>query len=646
MELQGTSLPEAEEKLSVHTRGGPKSPSPANPRRQLICYQRAAVAHVFHERATEVNPVAGIGLSKNANCNLKDTMRLIYDSVWARYGMCSPDEKDEKDSHKIDAMKQIRDPQKDTNRDAHPIFLLRDHQQRDLQDAFAKSKVAVEALLKTESALPPSQRNIEALEAAITKAQKVYDDKYMSYFQSQVATATVGGSSRQVRVFVAFRSAKRALTHWRHHLTAMMHQGLGRYVAFEFNEGLAGGTFSTKDLGYSTSDPLNTARAQQYHSYLNTDIFIGPHGADMHSSAFVKPSALVTELASDGFDNTNVRQFNGGYFSAFAYAKNVGYLKVLTHAKYTTPEYTDPWASEHQSYMSLPDLRQMLSVSVCSWLAMNAVRLADEEVALKGNTSSDLTDYSYIVPWWCRGGARAVTQDELAALQTRSPDEQDAFFQGRLAPTGYGFSQPRCAPLKATVVKAGDALGIGPTVIDQSQLNRLQTECALHVSHDSYNASELCDTRRHVEGLQSLMESMLLMEEGEAQVLARYVVVGADPSATTGEGLLCGEGRLNVTDVANSKQCIISLLESIGKGSVIGGVSPKFVSAVAASSHLSDNLIKQLSFTNSTVQQSVFGYIAEQFLAAPARPTVREGGLPLLTTTDFSYGWKCSSGSE
>lgn len=635
------------------------------PRRQLICYQRAAVAQVFRGgNDLGTNPVAGIGLSQNANCELKSTLSMIYDSVWARYGMCMKDEEGSSSSKGSSAVSE--DAQKNTNRDAHPIFTLKGEKQKTLMAAFSRSRQKISDLLKKIKVDGASlaQYNRTYLVSILAKHQNEYDDLFMKYFAWESDNAKNPKVSRPIRAFIAFRSAKRALTHWRHHLTAMMRDGVGRYVDFEFTEGMGSSAFSSKDPVFSLADPLNTARARQYHTYLSTDLYIGPHGADMHSSAFVKPSALVTELAGDGFDNTNMNSFTGGYFSSFAYARNVGYLRVPTHVKYTTPEHTDSWASEHQSYMSLPDMRQMLSVSVCSWLAMNAVRLADEERnATAGSTS---TDFSYLVPWWCRGGSKVIANDILNQLKGNSPpqslhEEQDQYFDSRLGPTTFGFACPRCPPLRAGVTATGLAEGteyhphstleLLSSAVTQSHLNRLQTECAYGVAVDNYLDTPQHAVRRHAEGLQSLIESLMLVREESAQEAARLMVQGVqrDNAALRADMLLCGESALNVTNVVEGKRCLVFMLEAFATRmqSVNTNLSPSFVQSLRQMRFpletRSSNPIVPL-IVNATLRGQVINYIADQFLAAPARPTVHNAGLPLLTSDEFSYGWKCPYG--
>lgn len=84
--------------------------------------------------------------------------------------------------------------------------------------------------------------------------------------------------------------------------------------------------------------------------------------------------------------------------------------------------------------MSLPDLRQTMAVSVCSWLAMNAVRMRDEAVAKAKTALSSSSPptpqqplplpedaFDYVLPWWCRGGASSVVRDTLRAVGKDAP---------------------------------------------------------------------------------------------------------------------------------------------------------------------------------------------------------------------------------
>lgn len=661
------------------------------PRRQLICYKRAVIGHAHHHGVVaQVNPVSVVGLSISPNCHLRDALQVSYESVWSRYGTCNRSATEVPSlaiDPKINGTNETSyEPARDANRDAHPLFTLSVQNSKALQLAFADSKTNIGRLVRSlgrhsesdlQSYLSANQTIVakatSALAETIRGFQSAYDERLMEYF---VGNTTAGQKGRPIRIFVSFRGTKRLLAHWRNHLTVMMKDGLGKYIDWEFSEGIDTESYPIRDPNYRPADPLNTARARQYHTYLSTDLFIGCHGADMHHSAFVKPSALITEISYNGFDTIKVEDFKAGFFSAFAYGRNVGYLKVKGHNKFLPEAWRDKWTSDHHVYMSLPELRHTLSVSICSWLATNAVRLRDQERASKGINE---TDYSYLVPWWCRGGAthlakgavehlrlrydatsvprpiadQRIIEDRLATfLSPQKQAQQTQYYETRIEKTRYGgLPMVRCPPLRSSAAfdHTSNLVAITPP-INQLALDRLQNECAYPIVFDSYGPDYAFTRRRETEGLQSLLESTLFLEQQLSQRIARLMV----------EGALAATGKLWPTEVSHQAfvktgtPCgLIPLYESNSSIVCLGNLLAILLNLPVDKSAVSSEFIDALNIElpqkdrprlSIALGKKLALYITNQYHYYPALPSPpdRNNESP-QKSTEFSYGWKCDS---
>eukprot|EP00742_Colponemidia_sp_Colp-10_P017836 GILJ01020552.1.p1 GENE.GILJ01020552.1~~GILJ01020552.1.p1 ORF type:complete len:670 (-),score=71.16 GILJ01020552.1:112-1890(-) len=549
---------------------------------------------------------------------------------------------------------------------------------------------------------------VESLTASIGVIQRRYDEQLMAHFTDGDPTR-----SRRIKIFFTYRSTQRVLTHWRHYLSALMGGGIGRFADMQFEEGLAPGIFSRRDKLFSLDEPLNTPRARQYHSYLTTDLLIGPHGADLHHSAYVKPSAVVTEL-THGFYETYNSDFKGGFFSSFAYGKHVGYFRAMIgHKTVHQQEHRDAWEGDHHTYMSLPDLRHTISVNVCGWLSMNSVRLADEARDL--NVSAD---YGHLVPWWCRGGPKSVVRKALSQLRSRyligdsepkypssredlgralwmlQPKqlaEQTEFYTGRATESGFTFDVPVCPPLEpqvgwalakvptalsseapgsaspsissegsnaslphasstappAPIAASNIRLALSPTELTRGHLNKLQNDCARIVTNVPLGDDYLHWRRRLAESMQSLLESVLMLPERKAQLVARMMVDGAAAvSGSVGNlnlirSLLSGQstcGAFPLDDGDEGYKCMSWMLQAL-LGNIVKNsndepeVSDGFLTMLA-----SDDLTTLVA--NETLRAELASYVVTQ-MAVPLIKVSRDTSQAQLETGEFGYGWHC-----
>eukprot|EP00744_Colponema_vietnamica_P009017 GILI01012839.1.p1 GENE.GILI01012839.1~~GILI01012839.1.p1 ORF type:complete len:991 (-),score=116.26 GILI01012839.1:207-2774(-) len=656
-------------------------PTSPKPRRQLICYRRASFGHFFHrEFEQNSNPPGVIGLTSTPNCELEKTLRSAYAPVWARFGMCMKGEEN------FASSKSKVIPELDTNRDAHPIFTMGGERKAALQAAFVKSRREIEHAIRDLEGLPrksllallsyrsTNSRAKEKFMATIRSIQRTYDKRLMAHFVDSGEPAL----SRRIKLFSPFRSKKRVLTHWRYHVTALMHKGMGKYIDFQFEEGLAGGAFTKDDQTYSLADPLNTPRARQYYSYLTADLFLGTHGADFHGSAMAKPSAMITEFGHAGFDDLNM-DFRGGFFSAFAYARHIGYLRIrISRKTVSDTKDRESWEGEHHTYMSLPDLRHSISVSVCAWLATNSVRLPDEDRA--GRNVSE--DYSYLVPWWCRGGAKSVVKSALRQLRSRylsnntepkSPPgkgkcgarwmlqptqlkEQAEFYESRSEESGFPFDGPVCPPLQtavgwshelsinATITKYQTALA--PSKLTLGHLRKLQNECARRVTNVVLGDSYIHVRRRVAEALQSLFEGMLFMSEEKAQLAARLMIDGAAAVA----GQLGNDESAKYSMLSRKQRCgLLALNDGGGRDACLAAM----IAAMLSNSTEAPNPLMSTEFlmmlneyglhvpVRDDLRSELQAYIVSK-MAIPFMETVRDAHPATMETDDYGYGWQCS----
>eukprot|EP00744_Colponema_vietnamica_P017812 GILI01025080.1.p1 GENE.GILI01025080.1~~GILI01025080.1.p1 ORF type:complete len:452 (-),score=24.00 GILI01025080.1:160-1380(-) len=393
---------------------------------------------------------------------------------------------------------------------------------------------------------------------------------------------------------------------------------------------------------------------------------MGPHGADMHSSALIKPSAFTVEIVSDWIGG-NMKSFGGGFFSAFAYARNIGFLKVMITRKWPwNSTKRDEWETAHHTYMTLPDLKHTLSLSVCSWLAMNAVRLTDEDTSKGSSSSGDQQDYSHLVPWWCRGGPKVIVQSATALLRERlslpQPPEahklpglaadQSAFFRSRATLTSYGLSEPVCPPLHAAVQwshQQSDVMSLLSTNIHQKHLNRLQSDCARAATYVSYGDSPLLVRRRYVESLQSLLEALLLMNESHAQLAARLIIDGApslltnnaDPPSTAGG---CGSTPIPTTDMTERDSCLTSMLGAL---ILVNGTTHMKVEmgaehpSVVFRKYLEGHPELFVTMRSGKVRIDLIEYIVNRMDVGFLPHYIQR--YSLMETDDFGYGWKCGA---
>ena len=304
----------------------------------------------------------------------------------------------------------------------------------------------------------------------------------------------------------------------------------------------------------------------------------GTHGADMHAVAYLKPSALALEVGLQSIDSIAGGDFNAGFFSQLTYSRGIGYLRLVGHM---VVHQTGAWRS-YSTSLSVAEWRQSLSTAVCAWLAMNAVRLADESAGggWQRNTStappapdgpSSAASYGHLVPWWCRGGAlgavdalrnglRGDTSSATTASAKATPPSPPpapigsskvnvsganggltaaviAFLERRGEDSGFGFSVPQCPPLAPSVARL-----LAPTkgavrlvtAIGQSTLNKLQTECAGPITA-SVRRHASSTPIRIAETLASYLEAAFGLRGRRAGALAATAVGAVEKLAASGD---------------------------------------------------------------------------------------------------------------
>ena len=523
-------------------------------RRQLVCY-RSVVISQNHRHGPGTSTERGtLSIANVPTCHDAEGLKNAYESTAARFATCPPagaapsESEVGADGPAASASSHADFTQaNNTNRDAHPLFTLPPAVQSELAASFTSSQAAVEAVLAEAAVLSSSAGRegaslaaallsdtstvdlrasvpaVAALLERVEAAQMRYDTVLMDYFKRS-----------PIRAYGAVRLKKRAILHTRSIFAAMADGGGGNggrmadYVTVEAQEGLQ-----------AEGRTPQSERAAQYRRALSADVLFGPHGADMHSTAYVKPSALVLEFGAEGVDNypRGTYVFEYGYFSQLTFARSVGYLRINAHS--------EPGVGQRSAYLSLPEWRHAMANAVCSWLACNAVRLGDESRSQAANASAAAeADFSHFVPWWCRGGPIAVVEGLREALRRERPDAARSsrasppltahaasmhsivtFLRRRSARSVFGFSVPNCPPLAPSVSVSTRSVRLGSTSFGQAVLNRLQTECARPVTRAVHDAPERL-LLRAIESLQSHVEIARLRVGGtEATALLSFLAV-------------------------------------------------------------------------------------------------------------------------
>eukprot|EP00742_Colponemidia_sp_Colp-10_P014952 GILJ01017035.1.p1 GENE.GILJ01017035.1~~GILJ01017035.1.p1 ORF type:complete len:732 (+),score=75.96 GILJ01017035.1:265-2196(+) len=412
----------------------------------------------------------------------------------------------------------------------------------------------------------------------IDDLQKIYDNAFMSFFSNhQTNSGRLRGwpAGRPLRLLFAQRSYKRPFQQLSISLSKLLGDGIGKYIDFEFAEGLRTEMYPLKDPLYDLKKPMLTPRARQQHTILTADMLMGPHGAELHMLATMKPSALAVEIAVAGYDAI-LPVANSGFFTPLAFGKNIGYLKIMAHS-------VEPGA---QSYLSIPEMRQTMSTSFCSWLAFNAVRLTDED---KANRKS-FVDYSYLTPWWCRGGPvsiiksisqsvalkKAVQLPRFASFINSSTAQTGIhnystltsgefssnaennllgtprmakmmraamstnFYNRAAAPSGFGFTYPTCPVFEPHLSFNNNSItvdSIDHPKFSRDHLNMLPKMCSSPISVDAHGPIPIKEAapedllspagRMKSLALQSLLEVALDMDSAHASLAGRLMVQGA-----------------------------------------------------------------------------------------------------------------------
>lgn len=573
-----------------------------------------------------------------SNANTAEAANYAYRAARQRYSACAGSNGDTSNSSSSSEPGRD-DPMAGMGEDAHPIHRLPPARYASLRGLFeasneATTRIASEGLEALRGAgvtiarshagapaaaaeggegLPPDLFNyggwrptkatarlalpiVLSLVRRIGEAQRTFDDALMSHFRDPSRQHQQGqqGSHREqvgrrLKLFIPLRTAHRKLLQLGPSLSRLSadeeNGGVRAYVAIETAEGLGDGMTSPHDPQYNASRPFSTKRARRMAAAMGADLIMGPHGSDLSIMAFGKKTAMTVELAVYLRDVGDT--YRRSYFSPFAFSRNTGYLRIAAHTLRVPGDGAlGVFGDGVGVLLTLPELRQALSVTTCSWFAMNAVRMGAEARSSSGGASAD---YSFLVPWWCRGGPTAIVRSLLAALPreqaegsaggrlalsfdaVHSPRPSDlelltaqaamspSYYSARSVPSGYGFVVPYCAPLEpslrwATGGRAGGKgtllLGIS-TAISYDQLTLLQSQCARNVTSGGHgeaiadrrikrglpwayrdtsqvSVGELrtAQQRRRVEALQTLLEALLLLPSPIAQRVAIAVVEG------------------------------------------------------------------------------------------------------------------------
>ena len=604
LELRSRTAKEEAEAEARHRASAASAAAFRRRPKQLVCYRSIVVTQNHRGRPRYSTERGTLSISNVPTCHDAEGLKNAYEAVSARFATCpllAPAANPLASAATVPAQERIPAPaasepparttdytqSNNTNRDAHPLLTLPPADQSRLAAAFAASQATVEAVLaeaaaavrnsrksyslpvgaKTETAalatallsdistvdLGSSVPAVAALFSRVEAAQRAYDDVMMSLLKRS-----------PIKAYGAVRLQKRGLFHTRSLFAAMADShsrdgagGGGRRGAGSAEGGRMADYLTVEaQEGMQPEGPSpRSLRASQYRRGLTADVLFGPHGADMHATAFVKPSALVLEVDASMMDDlprgTFVLEY--GFFSQLAFARSVGYLRVNSHADHGG----DLVAAHYNSgYLSLPEWRHTMANAVCSWLAFNAVRLGDESRKYRtADGASAAADFSHLVPWWCRGGPIAVVEGLRAALRrerlsdARPPQvsptltahsaamrDTITFLRRRSARSAFGFSVPNCPPLEPSVAISLSSLGattlggdtsvrLGGTSFGQAVLNRLQTECARPVTRAVHDAPER-QLLRAIEALQSHVEMARLRVDGtEAAALLSFLAV-------------------------------------------------------------------------------------------------------------------------
>ena len=533
--------------------------------KQLVCYRSLVITHNHLGLPRTSTERGTLSIANVPTCHDAEGLKNAYESVAARFATCRT-----RPPNSTSVASTVSEPPhpdytqaNNTNRDAHPLFTLPPAEQEQLAASFAASQAAVEAVLSEAAAVVRSKNRqnatlasallsdtstvdlrssaptVAALLGRVEAAQRSYDEVLMDLFRRS-----------PIRAYGAVRLKQRALLHTRSLFASLHGDKIGGgeggrmadFMVVEAQEGMQAEGPAPRSL-----------RAAQYRRGISADFIFGPHGADMHATAYMKPSALSVEIATPSMDiqpaGTHVYEY--GFFSHLAYGRAVGYLRINSHSE---PRAGDRASAYVQStYLSLPEWRHTMATAVCSWLAFNAVRLADEAKAQGPSSSKEAAaaDFSHLVPWWCRGGPIAVVEGLRAALRRERPDAAKSylpsspltahaasmrdtvtFLRRRSARSAFGFSVPNCPPLAPSVALSAPlgadgvkTVRLGGTTFGQAALNRLQTECARPVTRAVHDAPER-QLLRAVEALQSHVEMARLHVDGtEAAALLSFLAV-------------------------------------------------------------------------------------------------------------------------
>ena len=604
------------------------------PTRRLVCYRTIAVSHNHYRQAGQSQHRGELSAAAVPTQYDAEGLKNVYEATAARFAACpvsvpaapSPPFNSQTPSPLTEDHTQANN----TNRDAHPLFTLPPAAQGALADAFASSQMAVEAALQSavsggaanEGLLSALQSDeplvalrgrvpaLRVLLGEVADAMRVYDVALMRHFTAN------GHGGRPIAVYHAARLTKRALVKTNALFVAEAAQGgesMGSYVDFATHEGM-------RPARPAPGSP--SPRAEQYRRVLEADVLVGPHGADLNAVSYLKPSALALEI---GIAKFNTGPFASGWFSGGAYARGVGYLRVTGHTLFHNRQVE---RERYSTYLTRSEWRHSLSTAVCAWLAMNAVRLADEANAT--NALPNATNASalgpgalgHLVPWWCRGGAlgavdalrerlhsasNATNRTTSASHMKASAGTKEslhvsesvrdiaAFLERRAENSGFGFSVPQCPPLALAVHFVGRGAVRLVTGVGQAALNRLQTECARPLTRMSREAPA-SQPLRAIGALQSALEVTLGLDERRAGAVAAVVIHGSrdvlltnltkigatsPPQAAVTVGP-CGHSH-NQWDVP----CVSLLLQVLvrlaghGSSSPHGEIDPSFLPAVA-----------------------------------------------------------------
>eukprot|EP00388_Colpodella_angusta_P024695 GDKJ01065022.1.p1 GENE.GDKJ01065022.1~~GDKJ01065022.1.p1 ORF type:complete len:318 (-),score=7.90 GDKJ01065022.1:128-1081(-) len=304
--------------------------------------------------------------------------------------------------------------------------------------------------------------------------------------------------------------------------------------------------------------------------------------------------------------------------------------------------------------VALAELRQTFSLTVCTWLAYNSVRLSDIAAARKNSSSNTSNDFSFLLPWWCRGGSSPIVREFLdhrsivddGAAWKRSNNakltldsEFFDYYKRRNVQTSIGFFVPHCPPLWSglEINATASSVKLLPVRTSRDTLNRLQNECAKTITSDSFAHDSTGEARRDVEGLQGLLEDALpLIDTLSALQLARLMVEGSKKhggfDSSKKDKSLCGVGAL-------TRECLEKLLQVALSPS--RAVAANFLGVSVVFLSLLPSAVPKIN--NEAVLKATAKWISDQFYWV-VHEAPRTKDIPGITSNSFSYGhMKCPS---